>query len=301
MLRNWVFEEAAADPSDGGGSGGGGAAQVIGDGAGSGNSDGENASEGLPEWAVGVPSEQAAMIREAKWETPQQMAQSHHALLSLKGAPADRLLKLPGSPTSDESKAYLDQMRGVPGAAADYNLDAVQVPEGVVDIRDAMREALHASRVPGELASGLVQSVQEAMLAKQDEQETENDAKFATAKAALESKWAGESPQKWANVQKAYSLIGVSDAVADKIALGNEGGPEEFFMRLEEMGRRMGEPTDHGKTAGAAGGSGFITAAAAEAKLEEIKSDPTKNPNDPSVRREIDRLAMIARPEKIRL
>ena len=298
MFKKFVFQSAAVD---GGEASGGGAAGVIGDGAGpndAGEASGGGASD-LPEWAKDDPPELAGVVREAKWENPQQAVESYNALLSLKGAPADRLLKLPGSPDSDESKAFLAQHMGVPGEASEYELDAVQVPEGTPDLRDSIRDALHAARVPADAAPGLVQSINEALAKDAAAAEEAKDGQFAEAKAQLDSKWGGESELRWSNVQKAYDLLGVPGDVADKIALGGEGGPEQFFLRLEEMGRRMGEPTDHGKSGSATGG--FISQQQAEARLDEIAMDHTKDPNDPAVRKEMDRLALIARPGRISL
>ena len=303
MVRNHIYQmsagEAGADGSGGGGegSGGGAVAQAIGEGAGSEDS-GSDGDLSLPEWAKDYEPELAGVVREAKWQDPADAVRSYNALLGLKGAPADRLLKLPGAPDSDESKAYLAQHMGVPGEASEYDLDAVQVPEGVADLRDSLRDALHAAKVPRDAAPGLVQSIAEALAAENQAAEEATDAKFAEAKAGLDGKWGGDSPQRWGNVQKAYDLLGIPDEQADKIALA--GDPEQFFLRLEELGRRLGEPLDQGKSGTGAGG-GFISQAQAEARIDEITSDPTKDPYDPAVKKEIDRLAQIARPERIRL
>lgn len=297
MLRRFVFQQEA--DGEGGDSGGGGAAGAIADGAAGGEGAGGADVSDLPEWAAGWSTENAAMVREAKWENPEQLAQSYGSLLGLKGAPAERLLKLPGSPDSDESKAFLAQHMGVPGEASEYKLDSVQIAEGAPDLRESIREALHAARVSSDAAPGLVQSINEALATEAKAAEEAKDGQFAEAKAQLDTQWGGESDQRWGNVQKAYDLLGVPGDVADKIALGGEGGPEQFFLRLEELGRRMGEPTDHGKS-GAAGG-GFISQQQAEARLDEIASDHTKDPNDPAVRKEMDRLSIIARPGRVTL
>ncbi len=303
MFRNHVYQEAAAAPEDGGS--GGGAAGVID--AGTAGADDQAAAGGdaLPEWMGEMAPELAAVAREAKWETPSDTVQSYSQLLALKGAPADRLVKLPGSPESDESKAMLAQMAGVPGEASEYDLDAVQIPEGVDDMRDTLRDALHAAKVPLDAAPGLVQSISEAMAAQKTAAEEETDAKFATAKAAINDKHGGEAPQYWGQAAKGIEMFGFEEGVVDEIALAvsrrhGEGSVEPFFDALALAGRRMGEPTDHGKQDGA-GGGGYVSQAQAEARLDEIVSDPTKNPNDPTVRKEMDRLAQIARPGPVRL
>ncbi len=295
MFRKHVYQEAATSPEESGG----GAATAISEGAAGAEAGGEGL-DALPEWAKDYSPELAGVVREAKWQDPADAVQSYSALLSLKGAPADRLVKLPGSPESDESRAMLAQMLGVPGEASEYDLGSVEVPEGATDMREALRDALHAARVPGEAAPGFIQAIHEVIQAQKVADEEADDAKFAEAKAGLSAKWGGESAQKWENITKAYNLLGVPDDQADRIALSGEGGPEQFFLRLEELGRRMGEPTSHGLGSGG-GGGGFVSQAQAEARLDEIVADHTKDPNDPAVRKEMDRLAQIARPERIRL
>ncbi|MCR9093451.1 MAG: hypothetical protein NXI30_04485 [bacterium] len=298
MFRRHVYQQAAAEPE--GGSGGGGAAGVIQDAGGAGGGGGGGAAEGgdLPTGFGELSPDLAAVVREAKWQDPGQAVKSYNDLLSLKGAPADRLLKLPGSPDSDESKAYLAQHLGVPGEASEYDLSVVTLPEGAVDIRDSITEALHAARVPGDAAAPLVDAIAQAYAAKSLAAEEEADAKFAQAKDQLTGEWGGESQQRWANVSKAYKLLGLDDSQADKIALEGEGGVSEFFKRLELLGSRMGEPTDHGAMPEGGGDGGFLTAKQAEARLDEIEASGADQ-SDPKVRSEIDRLSRIARPGKV--
>lgn len=287
-----VYQSAAGPEGDAGASGAGGdggaAARALA---------GQGGGEGLPEWANGMPDELAAVVREAKWDSPAKAVQSYRDLLSLKGAPADRLLKLPGSPDSDEARRFLAEKLGVPSEPTAYEFGGVEVPDGVPDLRDTLRPALLQAGVPKEAAPGLLGAVTAALAEQRRIESEEADARFAAAKETLDGRWGGEKERRWANVAKAYEALGLDGDAADRLA--KEVGEESFFLRLEDFGRRMGEPTDHGK--GGGGVAPIVTQEGAKKRLDEIRSDPRQDPTDPAVVKEIERLSRIAFPGTIQL
>ena len=287
-----VYQSAAGPEGDAGASSGGdqgGAADraIAGQGGG----------DALPEWANGMPDELASVVREARWDSPAKAVQSYRDLLGLKGAPADRLLKLPGSLGSDESRRFLNEKLGVPTEAEAYEFGGVDVPDGVPDLRDTLRPALLAAGVSKETAPTLLGAITEALAAHRQTESEQADARFAEAKQKLDGRWGAERELRWGNIAKAYEVLGLSDEAADRVA--REVGEEAFFLRLEDFGRRMGEPTDHGK--GGSGVTPIVTQEGARKRLEEIRDDPRKDPTDPDVVREMDRLAAIAFPGTVKL
>lgn len=287
-----VYQSAAGPEGDAGASSGGdqgGAADraIAGQGGG----------DALPEWANGMPDELASVVREARWDSPAKAVQSYRDLLGLKGAPAERLLKLPGSLGSDEARRFLNEKLGVPTEAEAYEFGGVDVPDGVLDLRDTLRPALLAAGVSKETAPGLLSAVTAALAEQRRAESEEADARFAQAKDALDGRWGGEKDKRWGNVAKAYEALGLDGDAADKLA--RAVGEEAFFLRLEDFGRRMGEPTDHGK--GGGGAAPIVTQEGARKRLQEIREDANQNPNDPAVVREINRLSAIAFPGTVNL
>lgn len=295
LNRIYMAEETA----EGGGAAAGGAAARAVAGAATPESGGGAPKGDLPEWAAGISDDLAGRVREAKWQSPHEVVKSYDDLLRLQGAPADRTLKLPGPVDSEVARAHLAKTLGAPDSPDEYQFADIDVPEGVPNLAEALRGALHAARIPKDAAPQILKSVTDALSGLKRIEGEEADARFATASETLNQRWGGEANTRWANVARGYEQLGLPDEQADLLA--RQMGEEAFFLRMEDLGRRMGEPTTHGQ-----GGSGAavttVTKEQAQARLKEITENPQAYKiDDPAVRSEIDRMAKIAYPGTVNI
>lgn len=223
------------------------------------------------------------------------LADSYRNLEKHFGVPAEQLLKLPKDDTDKAAWDKIHERLGRPAKPEEYELALPNDDNG--EYAKFIATAMH------EL--GLTKKQAQTLALKQNEFIATEESKAAAAyqetikaqDAALRTKW-GQAHDKNLQIAKgAYAELGVTKEAADAMeqAMGYSGVMEFFY----NLGAKIGEDKFVSAN-GANGFNGAMSPAAAQARIDAIRTDPvlaTRYMNgDAALRAEMDNLHRMLVP-----
>lgn len=223
------------------------------------------------------------------------LADSYRNLEKHFGVPAEQLLKLP----KDESdKATWDKIYdrlGRPAKPEEYELALPTGDNG--EYAKFIATTMHELGLTKKQAQTLALKQNEFIAAQESKDAETYQATIKTQDAALRTKW-GQAHDKNMQIAKgAYAELGVTTAVADAMeqAMGYSATMEFFY----NLGSKIGEDKFVSAN-GANGFNGVMSPAAAQARIDAIKSDPVLAgrymKGDAALRAEMDTLHRMLMP-----
>jgi hypothetical protein len=249
------------------------------------------------QWYGGFENAELRGYAETKgWQTPEAAIESYRNLEKLTGVPADQIIRMP-KPDDKEGWNALYSRLGKPATPNEYGLP---VPDGAPkDLADGLAPIFHENNVPKDAAANITKALYEALA---NSEATSAEQAAATAKqqdAELRSKEWGAAYEK--NVQiarRAQVALGLDASTVDALegALGYAG----VLKFLHNIGAKIGEDTFVSQ-GGQGDFGGVMTPAAARARIDALKGDPTfvKNYTNGGAaeRAEMERLHKMANPD----
>lgn len=202
-------------------------------------------------------------VQNKGWKAPTDLLRSYRELEKFKGAPADRLLKLPEKEDDPEWNAVWGRL-GKPEKADDYKIE-VGDPEYAAHLRNVMFEN-NLTKAQAEKFIARDNEFRAARAEKEQkawEQQSEKDV------LALKDEWgAGFDAQTEAG-RRFAKTVGMTKEQLGALegALGTKG-------LLEFMAKAGSMLTEADVPAGGSSQSMGMTPAMAKAKIEELKGDP---------------------------
>lgn len=219
-------------------------------------------------WLEGADETLVGYAQNKGWKTPVDMLQSYQGLEKRLGAPAERLLTLPGEDATPEDWGKVFDRLGRPKDAAEYKID---VPEGIGDkeFADQARSWFHEAGLTAKQAEAISSKWNEHVAGVVGKQTEAQQAAFAEQDKALKAEWGEAYSERLGQARQAAQGLGWDAAKIDKVsgALGHG----ETMKLLQELGAKMGEGefVSGGKT----GFSGAMTPAQAKAEIQALRSD----------------------------
>lgn len=162
------------------------------------------------------------------WQSPADALKAHRELESLRGVPADRLLKLP-EPGDAEGMKSVYQRLGAPASPDGYELPAPA--EGQVDLTPDMKTWAHELGLSQEQAKGLAERY-----GAKSEELAAAEAQARVERAAAE---VGELKKAWGPRYQENILAGQHAARIAAEKLGMDAS--EFEARLSNLEEKSGE------------------------------------------------------------
>jgi hypothetical protein len=230
-------------------------------------------AQAAPWFGTDAPDDIKSFVQNKGWDSPLKAITSYRELESMRGVPADRLLKLPekaDDPSWSEIRAKVGWK--APDKPEDYG---VTVPDGSPpEYAAAITQAAHKLGVPKDTLLALAaenQKFVEAQAAAQDKAITE---RIAAADAAFAEKFGAKAPEISERIQREASRLGLDagtiETIEGALALSSEDGVGKFRSLLADLAQARTEaPLHNGATQQMAS-----TPQQAQAKLDQL----TKNP-----------------------
>ena len=226
-----------------------------------------------PWFGADAPPEVKTFVETKGWDSPLKAITSYRELESMRGVPAERLLKLPEK-ADDPSWSDIRARVGwkAPEKPEDYG---VTVPEGhPPEYAAAITQAAHKLGVPKDTLLALAaenQKFVEAQTAIQDKTISE---RIAAADAAMAEKFGAKLPEVSERIQREASRLGFDAATIETVegalALSSEDGVGKFRALLADLAQARTEaPLHQGATQQMA-----TNPQQAQAKLDQLARNP---------------------------
>ena len=227
-----------------------------------------------PSWYEGKAApDTAAWIAEQKFGSLDELAAGHRGLMKMRGVRAEELLHLkPGWEDMPEEAAKV-YGRFRPETPDKYEIPAVPVGDGSVDLAPKFRTWAHELGLTPKQAKALATNYQGEAAALQEARTSALAAQIAAEQGDLEREWGGAFKENEALASKAANVmaqaVGLEAGDIDKLI--ESIGLKKSMKMLAAMGRSMGEhkSVDAGPSAGLFG----MTPDAANAKADELTAE----------------------------
>ena len=215
-----------------------------------------------------------------KWTSPADVIKSYRNVEKLVGAPPDQILRIPGKDAKPEDVQAFRSRLGVPDKPEGYE---IPIPdEGSKEFASRAAAAFHKAGVPKDAAVAMATWWNEEMSAQVEAGVQEQLARETADLAALHNEYPGQIfDQRVELGKRAVRMFG--DALgkdeAERLetieALEDVIGTAKLIRLFSSIGEKMGEGRfiESGEGTSPAGEYG-MTPAGAQAKLNELKSDP---------------------------
>ena len=224
-----------------------------------------------PTWYDAFPDETKGYVQTKGWQDPASVVESYRNLEKLKGAPADRLIKLPENISDNEAMKDVYSRLGKPVSAEEYELI---VPEGGnEDFAKWAKNTFHEINLTRAQAKAFSDKWNEyvaSRTAEMDRVEAEQyEQKTNQEDLQLKQEWGLAYDKNLGVARQGATKFGVDAAKIDQ--LEKAWGYKETMKFLHAVGSGTGE---HSYVAGeGAGGKGPITPEQAKYELSELKKD----------------------------
>lgn len=258
MKIRFPLMSAAADL--GGEGGGGGGAGAAGGAAGAAGSAGAAGGAGSGEhWTSGFQdADLRGWAQNRGWDGPEKALAAHRDLEKLRGVPASRLLTIPENAEDAEAWKGVYSRLGAPETPDGYQLPAMNVREGGIDLTGDFRQWAHAAGLNQSQAAGIMKAFNERAAAIFEASTSQTAAQAEADTAALRQEWGKEFEANMVSAKRAYGLIaekiGLEEkdiaALEDKLGTGKT---YKLFALIGNGSREFG--------ADAAGGPSGVTTA----------------------------------------
>ena len=233
-------------------------------------------SPAAPSWYEGSAPDTAAWIAEQKFNNLDELAASQKGLLKMRGVRAEELLHLkPGwEDVPEEAAKVYGRFR--PETPDKYEIPAVPVGDGSVDLAPKFRTWAHELGLTPKQAKALATNYQGEAAALQEARKAAIEAQVAAEQGDLEREWGGAFKENEALASKAANVmaqaIGLEAGDIDKMI--EAVGLKKSMKMLAAMGRSMGEhkSVDTGQSPGLFG----MTPDAANQKADELTAESIK-------------------------
>ncbi len=242
-------------------------------------------------WTEGLTPEQLAFAESRGWKGPLDAVNAHDALMKLKGAPADELVRIPKSGLSPEDRAALHKRLGVPEDEKGYAFDDVEIPEALAPVVQAFTKDV--ARKIG-LTPADAKELVGWFIGQNTAAAEQAAAQFEEQKNAAHEKVRGEWGTAYdANLQAANhaaKALGLADEEVDALTVAMGG--EKFLQRMAELGEKLRE---YKVVEPEKPGSGGTTRAAAVARMGEIRANPVYwDANNPARKALVEEYAKLS-------
>lgn len=197
-------------------------------------------------WYAGMEPELVGVLQTRGWheKTPAEAAaaavKSYRELELYRGAPADRLLKLPADTDSDGWKAVWQRL-GTPEKPEGYDLSGVILPDGKpIDqgFADFLRTQAHANNLPASAAQGIAGAFARYVSELGAPAEAEAKARGEAEQAKLRANWGANYD---ANLIVARNFAERSGIKPEALAAMEKGmGFADLHEWFRAMGQKMG-------------------------------------------------------------
>lgn len=175
-----------------------------------------------------------------KFETPEMLADSYRHLESMKGVPADQLLKLPTEPGSPEWHKVFEKL-GKPQDPNGYGLEAAKDIPGSAEFTEWAKQTFHKANLTKDQARMLNEGLNQFTQTTTEAQKTAHAARMQAETEGLKAEW-GNAYEQNLNIMKAGAqTFGVDSAKFDAIAATM--GVKETFKLFQNIGSKLGEAT----------------------------------------------------------
>ena len=240
------------------------------DGDGSGSSNGANATP----WTAGMDEGQAAFVSNKGWSNAADVVNGYRELESLRGVPADRLLKLPdpASATADDYNHVYTAL-GRPENADGYD---IKLPDGAPEVLqprvDAFKQKAFELGLNPEQANALAAWDSQFMGTFSEEATANRNVQNQNDIVELRRDWGAGFDRKMRTVDAAQVAFGLhSDEIS---AIDNVLGRKRTLSLLADIGSRLGEDSlDDERGGGGVKKFGAMTPAEAEVEIGRLKMD----------------------------
>jgi len=221
----------------------------------------ENAA--APQWYAGFDRETQGYLQNKGWthaQGPGELVKAYRSLERMNGV---ERLPMPKDASDVEGWNRTYDRLGRPKSWQDYG---IEIPEDGRDYADRMLQAFHQAGLSTKQAQMIAAESDRYLAAAQ----AEGDQQFANQSLAdldaVRREWGREADRKFAAGQRAGLAFGIERPTMEKIERAI--GTREFLSLMARIGEGLTE--DRGAGANA---SGFMTPEAAQARLNDLKSD----------------------------
>ena len=251
--------------------------------------------------SAGLDPDTLNLVNDRKWASPKDVLQSYRNLEKLTGVPADKIIKLP---TDADPAAWNDVYTklGKPDVADKYD---IPVPQG--DAGTLMKEAknwFHEANLSVSQGKALAEKWNAFVESQSKAQETQHQTAMQADINKLKQEWGSGYEANAAVVDRAAMAFGLDQDTVS--ALRDVLGPAKAMKFLHAVGSKIAMPENGLINGQIAPGFSSMSPAAAQAKINELRTSKTFAQQfvspDPKVRSEardqMTRLHQIAFPQQ---
>jgi len=253
----------------------------------------------VPEWAQGFEDPSVrSLVANKQWQSPESLIESYMGLESKMGASDSELIRLKGIDDREawHGKGGIFQRLGRPETAEGYEFPSIQADEGRIDLsgdfaKFAFEQGL--SKTQGEAAVAWFTANMEGA---ENADKLNQEAKQASELQAVKIEWGSAWDSNVAIAQAGMKALGIDQAMA--AAIESEIGTRELLMRMNNVGRLVGEHNIAGSGGPAA--AGYMSPAEAQGEINTLKADPDFMAKwmegEPSATKKMSSLHVLAHP-----
>lgn len=221
-------------------------------------------------WTDGLPTEVKGMLESKGFKDLPSLAKSYENLEALKGVPPERLLTIPEKPIDEDPKAWeaLHARLGRPEKPEDYEIKMDEGPDSEKLLGWA-KSTFHELGLTKKQAEGFIDKWNALSTSDAEEVKEKMQAEVAKAEKELKTEWALAYDQNRALAEKAAKTLGITPD--DLAKLNDSLGDARIMKILHGVGTKIGledKFEDGGDVR-----SGFLTPAAAQHRMSELKRD----------------------------
>lgn len=224
-------------------------------------------------WYEGFSQENQNYIQKKGFTNPESVLESYINLEKLRGAPAERIVKLPESDDPADWAEVYDKL-GRPKNKDDYDFSKLsENPDE--NFTSLMKDAFHESGMTYQQADKVLETMAKYSGEAKENKKMAMQAKFDEQEQALKKQWGAAFDQKIQNANLAMTAasqeLGISDEQVSK--LEQVIGVDKTMQLFEFFGSRMAEDTFHTGDGTNNNFSGAMTPQAAKAEVKRLIKD----------------------------
>jgi hypothetical protein len=221
-------------------------------------------------WLPNADPETVGYVQNKKWSDPGAMLTSYKHLETMVGAPADQVIRLPKEDTPEAWSQVFDRL-GRPKTADDYE---IPMPEqgGDEEYAKSFKAWAHELGLSTKQAKALAEKNNEYIAKVMGAQQETSTAQMTEQVNGLKKEWGQAFEQNSAIVEQVADKFGMDEN--QLLSLKAAMGPAGAMKFLHNIGTRLGEDAFVGNGSGA-GFQGALTPGQAQAKIAELRGDPT--------------------------
>jgi len=233
-----------------------------------------------PPWHQGkLDAELIGHAQNAGWklDDPAELATSalkaHREAQKFIGVPPDQLLRLPKDATDEAAWKNVWSRLGVPKESSGYDLSAVKFADGTAlddGFAERIRNTAFSKNIPAAAASAFAQEVVNFMQEADKAEQTEREAAWQRAQAALKTDWGPNFDRNSAIAAKGAEAFGLTQD--DINALKDHPSYPKLITSFLKVGMMNQEP-GYVDASGRSPNQGIMSQEQAIARHEEIKRD----------------------------